>query len=171
MKSKSIQAFLEGNQKAFEQLYNENYKLVFHIVHAKIKDYEATVDLCQDIFFNVYNSRSSYKNGNIKYWILSIASHMTSDWISKVIKKRIGEENLLNNESDDSEINAQYYEILDLASVKLDEKSYEIIIMHYCENMKFKEIAEYYNESVSTITNIASRAMKTLKEEIENAKD
>jgi RNA polymerase sigma-70 factor (ECF subfamily) len=160
--SRLIKSFVSGNKDAFEILYNEYYKLIFKIAYPKINDYDKTLDLCQDIFLEIYTSRLSYKGGNFKYWILRIASNVTNDFIKKEIKERQAL-SAYKEPSIESDISEQ--DVLDLALEILDSKSYEIIVMHYVEKLKFREISVIYNVSVSTITSIASRAIKKLKEE------
>ena len=46
----------------------------------------------------------------------------------------------------------------------IDQESYEILILYYVHNLKYREIAEIKETTTSTITNKASRAMRHLKE-------
>ena len=48
----------------------------------------------------------------------------------------------------------------------LDQESYEILVLHYVHNLKYREIAAMKKVSTSVITNKASRAMKILKEKL-----
>jgi RNA polymerase sigma-70 factor (ECF subfamily) len=171
MNSKAIKQFILGDEKAFELLYLEYYKLVFAICYSRLLDYSKTISICQDIFIKIYNSRETFKEGNIKYWVLSIARNTTTDFIKDEIKRRTAEENYVLNNEDNIEAQKSGEEILELAKNILDEKSYEIIIMHFCDQVKYKDIAIFYNQTTSTITNIASRALKKLKKEYENEKN
>jgi RNA polymerase sigma-70 factor (ECF subfamily) len=161
-----IDLFVSGNKNAFENLYNEYFRLIFKVVYPRINDYEKTSEICQDIFFDIYQSRKSYNGGNIKYWVLSIANNITSDWIKKEMKRKEADMKYveIENNRDFVEDNLER-ELLEQARNILDSKSYEIIVMHYLERLKFKDIAKYYNCTISVVTSIASRAIKKLKTE------
>jgi RNA polymerase sigma-70 factor (ECF subfamily) len=164
MKDTDILLFIDGNKKGFEALYNEYYKIVFFVVNKRVFGYDDVCNLTQDIFLEVYNSRNNYRGGNIKYFVLSIAGNIVSDFIKKEIKRKTAERNYVSTnivQEDDNLLD----DLLVLAANSLDSKSYDIIISHYIDKLKYNEIAKKYNESTSTITNIASRAIKTLKKE------
>jgi RNA polymerase sigma-70 factor (ECF subfamily) len=157
----TIERFIAGDEKAFEVLYNEYYKLVFKISYMRVLDYDSTIGLCQDVFLKVFLARDSFNRGNIKYWILQIANNIVSDYLKALIKRKEAEKNYIvePEKGDDS--------VFDLARKVLDDKSFEVIYMHYCLNMKFKDIANYYGDTTSKITSIASHSLKKIKKEYE----
>ncbi len=57
-------------------------------------------------------------------------------------------------------------EVFDTIKQHLDKESYEILILHYVHNLKYREIAQIKNKTTSSITNKASRALKSLKEKL-----
>jgi RNA polymerase sigma-70 factor (ECF subfamily) len=165
MDAQVIELFVKGNKNAFENLYNEYYKLVFKVVYPRINDYDSTIDLCQEIFIEIYQSRETYNGGNIKYWILRIASNVTSDWIKKEIRRKEAETRYLKIDNSESNEDDLENDILEIAKNILDQTSYEIVVMHYLEKVKFKDIAKYYDFTISKVTSIASKAIKKIKQE------
>lgn len=71
----------EGNQKAFEKIYQLYSKSIFGVLFAILKDEELAEEVLQDVFMKVWEKASSYEpsKGRFFTWILNIARNAAID--------------------------------------------------------------------------------------------
>ncbi|HOJ86471.1 MAG TPA: sigma factor, partial [Elusimicrobiales bacterium] len=59
-----IESYLEGDEKAFEKLYEKYRMAVFNFIYSMVRNEEIANDIFQDVFIKVINGLSDYKDGN-----------------------------------------------------------------------------------------------------------
>jgi RNA polymerase sigma-70 factor (ECF subfamily) len=157
------------DEKAFNEVYYEYHRLVFSVIFNIVKEITNAEDIEQDVFIEIFNNASSYKGGNFKYWCLGIAKHKSYDFMRKKIhdEKKYKEwslhQSLLDSNNDYDTLVDKEDEFINKVKSILDEKEYRIIDLHYNFDMKYKDIAKLLETTTSTVTSIASRAIKKLR--------
>ncbi|MDR2827807.1 MAG: sigma-70 family RNA polymerase sigma factor [Acholeplasmatales bacterium] len=171
IKKSILDKFVTGDFESFNIIYYAYYKLIKQIAFSYTSDNSVSDNLVQETFLLLWENRDKVdsNNKNFKYYLTTIANntcinYLTKENKSKIIYKDDLETNKLYQEYDT--INQNYY----MFRIKqiLDKQSYDVIVLHYINNLKYKEIAKIKNKSVSTITSVASRAMRLLKEKLRN---
>lgn len=66
--SKLIRELKLKNEKAFDIIYKEYYKLVFYVINQIVNDYETANELTSDTFVDLYNHIEQHDvNKSFKY--------------------------------------------------------------------------------------------------------
>ena len=169
MRKKDLFNLKNGSEKAFEKLYLKYYKLIKQICFFRCHNNNLAEDITQETFIRVWNNKENIDiKRNIKYYLVTIAKNLCNDQFRQSKKKQelISDLTFEKTLKDEKEVpftkddNSIFKEIKDY----IDQESYEILILYYVHNLKYREIAEIKETTTSTITNKASRAMRHLKE-------
>lgn len=79
----------EGNEKAFEKIYQLYSKSIFGVIFAILKDEKLAEEVLQDVFLKVWEKAPTYEasKGRFFTWILNIARNASLDQLrSKAYK-------------------------------------------------------------------------------------
>jgi RNA polymerase sigma-70 factor (ECF subfamily) len=159
-----IQSISEGEDKAFEELYNRyEGKLMGFLVY-KVKSNEAAQDLFQIVWSKVVQNSHKFKQDhNFSSWLMTIASNQVKDWFktstnySKLIE-RFGNEPTTHDDIEKSLPNLSF----------LKQESQEILILRYVQGLTSGEVAKKLNLTEANVRKITSRALKEVKAHIQN---
>ncbi len=167
-----IKRFIRGDAAAFDVIYHNYSKKMFHFALGLVKDQEISRDLVQEVFVSLWEKRSQVDPGlNFDNYIFTI----TYNSIRKFFRKKSIEtkviDHLLKNspeiiESVDGTV--IYNELIELANKTIENLSPKRKIVYKLsrqEGMKIKEIAGKLNISTRTAENHLAKALKYLKEE------
>ncbi|MCH4822842.1 sigma-70 family RNA polymerase sigma factor [Gramella lutea] len=72
-----------GNQKAFERIYELYSESIYGIIYSILRDEKIAEEILQDVFLKIWNNSSSYNSdkGRFFTWILNIARNASIDHI------------------------------------------------------------------------------------------
>ena len=89
-----IQRAIDGEKKAFSELYMQSYRYVFFVVRRYIPDDETTYDVIQETFIKVFKGISDLRSPNAYYsWLTTIAKNTAKNFLrSKHFENSITEE-------------------------------------------------------------------------------
>ena len=163
----------EGDEYSFSLLYNETYKGVFSFIYSIILNYEDSEDLMQETFIKIRQNIQSYKLGtNVSSWMLQIAKNLTIDFLRKEKKKNTTTLECIENviPAKESNIEQKIY-LHDKLNEYLPEIERQIVILHIINGYKNREIAKLLKIPLGTVLWKYNRAMKILKEKLEEEKD
>ena len=77
-----MQAFAQGNMKAFEQLYDRHETGVWRFVFRSVQNNAVTDDLVQELWFSVTRSAASYEpTAKFKTWLFTMARNRVIDHV------------------------------------------------------------------------------------------
>lgn len=168
--SQSIADKLKNKDEiTFDAIYEKYYRLVKHVAFQITKDKELSEDISQDTFIKMIQKIDTHKIGsNFKYWLIQIAKNISYDYLRKNKNISIQYDDSVINEIQSDIIEEQYDESNILHKIKdvLDDQAYEIIVLRFYHELKFKEIAFMLNVSTATVTSKYTRAIKTLKSQL-----
>ena len=170
-------AFVEGEEKAFEELYIRYYQKVLNFLCRLLKDINLCEDLSNETFIRIMKYKNSYKKGKIfKNWLFSIAMNVYRD----VMKSRY------HNEFSSEDDNLEYYHNLHFTDNNVEdmviqkEKIYAIkeaietlpehlkiiVVLRYDQELSFNDIKEILKKPERTIKWRLNKALKMLREEL-----
>jgi RNA polymerase sigma factor (sigma-70 family) len=168
--------FREGNKKALEIIYEDNYPSLFHYGLKFTPDENLVKDLIHELFIELIDSRDNLSaTDNIRFYLLKALRNKLSKHFLSSLKEKANqvvsadfsfvesiETQLIKKEIEEG-IRARI-----LASVKkLSEKQQEIIYLRFYNDMSYQMIADIFQVKVQTVRNLMFRAIQSLKEDFE----
>ena len=167
---KVLRKLKEKDQKMFEEVYNQYYKLVFYVIYSKISNYEDSRDLASDTFLSLMNSIDSIDpKKNLKFYIITIAKNLSIKYLNEK-NHIVNDEEKLERLSEDKEDNKykSYDDMISIIKNKcgLKEEEIELLVYKTKFNLKFREIAEIYNETTFQVSSRYKRLMDKIKKNI-----
>lgn len=92
----------EGNEKAFERIYQLYSKSIFGVIFTILKDEKLAEEVLQDVFLKVWEKASTYdaSKGRFFTWILNIARNASIDQLRsrsyKDLQKNVEDETFVD---------------------------------------------------------------------------
>jgi RNA polymerase sigma-70 factor (ECF subfamily) len=181
-----VEATLNGNAAAFEQLFVKYRQKVFAAAWRLLRDEEAAMDVVQDAFVRAYEQLEKLKGeGRFFPWLRRIAVNLSIDRLRH--NKRSAEVSLDTRPGDNSDEGrdsraalvadervdqspveaaevAELSGALSAALLKLSETHRTVFMLHATEGMSYKEIAEQLGCNIGTVMSRLFYARKRLQE-------
>ncbi len=169
--------FKTGNEEVFKILIDRYTPILYNFV-ARLTDKDNASDILQETFIKVWKNLKKFdeEKASFKTWIFTIAKNTTTDFLRKkksLIFSDFGkdeEENSFENNIPDEDLlpdeilqRTQDFELLNKTLEKLTINYRTILILHYQEDMTFKEIGEILDKPLNTIKNQHYRAIFELR--------
>jgi RNA polymerase sigma factor (sigma-70 family) len=150
----------------FDKIYNDNYRLIFNVVHKMVPDRDDASDLVQEVFIHLYQCLE--KEVVIEYprsWLYKVTVNRCIDFTKKHQKyEKIESFNHLKEEDNLFEMNNNQTVIRHaLSKLKKDES---VLAVLYSEGLSYKEIAEITGLRFSSVGKTLSRTLKKLGNEL-----
>jgi len=160
---------MQGDEKAFQVLYNHLSDPLFRYILARTKDRDDTFDVMQDVFVDLWKGlqRFSYQSeGQFYGFVFTITKRKLSKHY-RLIKKH-GDLSYMDHIDD-------LYEIMPIetkddlrvtieATEQLKNKYKEVIELRYWSDLSFADIAKLLGEKETTVKVRHHRAIKQLEE-------
>ena len=158
-------AYIDGNNKAFDELLSRNQDKVFTYIMCIVKNEDLANDLFQETFLKVITklqNRQYSDTGKLFFWITRIAHNVIIDYYRRQKNDKIVDgpkENDLSNiksasvldDNRETELaNDQTKKDLLFLMNQLPEQQRSVVYMRYFQELSFKEIAEETNVSINT---------------------
>src|SRR5262249_484207 len=91
---------IEGREAGFEELVRRYQRPIAAYIYRMVSDYDAALDLTQEVFIKVYNSLSRYRSEfKFSTWIYKIAHNAAIDFLRR---HAVREQALANGAESDS---------------------------------------------------------------------
>lgn len=158
-------AYIDGNNRAFDELLSRNQDRVFTTIMYAVKDEDLANDLFQETFLKVITKlqNGQYSDtGKFSWWLTRIAHNVVIDHFRAQKSSKIVEapkdndlSNLrgeaIHNQSREIELNnEQVMEDVKRLVEALPEAQRDVVNMRYFQELSFKEIAEQTHVSINT---------------------
>lgn len=169
-------SFLEGDQKAFADLYKIYAEDLF-MYGFKITAKESLIkDAIQELFIEIWNNREKIKGvNNHKAYLLKALKYK----ILRSLKREKRVDTLGDDEMDDmeeivsfetlwilEEIQEERIEILHKQLKSLPERQREVLHLKYFQNLKSQQIADLLGINTQSVSNLLYRGISTLRKKI-----
>ena len=158
-------AYIDGNNRAFDELLSRNQDKIFTYIMYVVKDEDLANDLFQETFLKVITKlqNGQYSDtGKFSWWLTRIAHNVVIDHFRAQKSSKIVEapkdndlsnlrSDAVQNLSRESELNnQQVMEDIKRLVEALPESQRDVVNMRFFQELSFKEIAEQTNVSINT---------------------
>ncbi len=172
-----VQTAIAGREASFEELVRRYQRPIAAYVYRMVGDYDAALDLTQEVFIKVYNSLARYRSEfKFSTWIYKIAHNAAIDHIRRfavreqalasgtdgerheamVESRRLTPEQESEREERRSEIESV---------VQLLPAAYrELIVLRHSHDLSYDEIAEVTGLPLGTVKNRLFRAREAMRD-------
>ena len=176
--SELVQSALAGRESGFEELVRRYQRPIAAYVYRMVGDYDAALDLTQEVFIKVYNSLSRYRSEyKFSTWIYKIAHNAAIDHLRRYTAREqtffsdaderteIVIESRLMTPEQESERNERCSEIETVVQL-LPHAYRELIVLRHSHDLSYDEIAEVTGLPLGTVKNRLFRAREAMREQL-----
>ncbi len=160
----AVKSIAEGNINAISVIYDHMHRQIYSVSWAILKHHMDAEDNLQNTLCAVIKSAHSYKEGNVRAWILSIARNTALN--SAKSKHSCLSLDFYENDSTfavQPDLLADSVLCFDALN-SLSEEEREIVVFKVYAGLKHKEIAAMLDITVSSAEKKYRRALRKLKE-------
>ena len=170
---------LSGREDGFEELVRRYQRPIVAYVYRMVGDYDAALDLAQEVFIKVYNSLGRYR-AEFKFstWIYRIAHNAAIDHLRRIGASRTEEMTIEGEggtsfekplaskapspeqETERGERRAEIEEVVG----QLPHAYRELIVLRHSHDLSYDEIAEVTGLPLGTVKNRIFRAREAMRE-------
>jgi RNA polymerase sigma-70 factor (ECF subfamily) len=168
---------VSGREAAFEELVRRYQRPIASYVYRMVGDYDAALDLTQEVFIKVYNSLSRYRSEfKFSTWIYKIAHNTAIDHLRRhTVRDQImtvgddGPRSAVAIESrrltpeQESEREERRSEIESVVQ-SLPAAYRELIVLRHSHDLSYDEIAEVTGLPLGTVKNRLFRAREAMRD-------
>ena len=175
-----IQQYLDGNERAFEELLNRHRSKIYTSIYLFVKEQSLAEDIFQEVFIKIINTLRSGKynhEGKFVQWAMRIAYNMCVDQFRR--KKRRPQVaptesfdifDVLHVSEDNMEstmIKSQTHERIRHLVDSLPPEQREVVILRHYADMSFKEISQLTRVSINTALGRMRYALINIRKMVE----
>ncbi len=175
--SELVQTAIAGREASFEELVRRYQRPIAAYVYRMVGDYDAALDLTQEVFIKVYNSLARYRSEfKFSTWIYKIAHNAAIDHLRRytvreqaLVSGAEGERREVSIESrrltpeQESEREERRSEIESVVHA-LSAAYRELIVLRHSHDLSYDEIAEVTGLPLGTVKNRLFRAREAMRD-------
>ena len=155
------------SEKQFDYVYNEYAKELYNIAYGYTRNREDSVDIMQNAYVVLLESNKRFEsNEHIKYFLIRVTVNESLDLLKSASKKRVIKNNDVVVNFPETKKEELPYDLSEIVNT-LPEKYKTIIILHYYDDMKIKDISNVLKISEPAVKKRLERARNLIKEIIE----
>jgi len=163
---------MNNPKKEFSRIYDQYINKIYRFIFLKVGSQEIAEDLTSETFLRGWKF---FKNGedieNVQAFLYRIARNLVVDFYRNKEKMRVisADSNRIEDPKPDPEEKAKRDSDIFLirqALSQLKEEYQNVIIWHYVEDLSIREIAKIMEKSEANARVILHRALKSLKNKI-----
>lgn len=160
-----IQGLHAGDRNALKALYEIYYEPLYRFLWRKTRHEDTALDLVQDVFIRVWESRSRLdETQSIKAYLYRIAGNLAIDHLRHKITARSEDiDDMVQEPAHDPQQRYDLRHRIHNALEKLPEDIKTVFTLNRFDALKYAEIAEMLNISVKTVESRMSKALKLLR--------
>jgi len=172
-----IKSYIEGDDLSFKILIDKYTTSLYNYI-SRFVGVEQAKDITQEVFIKVWKNLKNFNvdKSQFKTWLFVIARNTITDYLRR--KKSIpfsslGEDNFIEETIEDEaslpdEVfqKLQDKEMLLKVLEEIPSLYKEVLILHYQEDMTFKEIGDVMNKPMNTVKSYHRRAIIALHQKL-----
>ena len=173
-----IDAFLKGDQNAFNLLIRKYQEGIYRVIRKMVLDHDDADDLTQEVFIKIYDSVSDFR-GESKFftYIYRIAVNLSLNFLNKNKRNLIRNVSLNGNDVSSSDMKADESidaenktRLLEKAIASLPAQQRAVFNLRYYENLSYEDISSIMEKSTGGMKANYFHALKNLQKFLESNK-
>ena len=154
--------------QALTEFIEANQTNIYRFAYSYVKNRDAALDVVQETIYKALKAHTALRNlDGLKAWVYKILINVCMDELRRSSKVLPMSPEILKEESTDTlECKADNMALHD-ALYRLPSETRTIIILHYFEDMKLKDIALSLNINLNTVKTKMYRGLDALKLQME----
>ena len=175
-----IANYLNGNERAFEELLNRHQQKIYTSIYLFVKDQSLAEDIFQEVFIKIIDTlrKGKYNHeGKFLQWALRISYNMCVDYFRRTKRRpKVSPTetfdifDVLQVTGDNAEqriIRSQTHDKVRKLVDMLPPEQREVVILRHYADMSFKEIAKLTRVSINTALGRMRYALINIRKMIE----
>lgn len=166
IKIKKVQKAKKGNNKAFQELIEEEKVKLYKMAYIYMKNEDDALEVFQETVYKAFISIKSLKDERyFSTWLTRILINNAIDLLNK--RKRVipMDREVLESKVHSYMPSEQNYDLLD-AITELDEKYKSVLVLRYFKDYSVKQIAEILDCPEGTVKTNIHRGIRELREKM-----
>lgn len=149
--------------EAVNQYYDDIYRFCFYQTGSR----EDSYDITQETFLRFIKYADSYRDRNLKGYLLTIARNLCVDYFRNLCVTECIESVTDAGEDDRGIEQADNFLMLRDYLQKIPEEQREVIILRYYHDLKLKEISRVLSVNLSTVKSRLRSGIQNIKRQME----
>lgn len=168
---------IRGREDGFEELVRRYQRPITAYIYRMLNDYDASLDVTQEVFIKVYNSLEKYSSDyKFSTWLYRIAHNAAIDYM----RRNSANLQSLETENEDGAYQLQLESPSPSPEQERERKEWrseidavvrclpsvykELILLRHSQELSYDEIAEVTNLPLGTVKNRLFRAREMMRE-------
>ena len=173
-----IDAFLKGDQNAFNLLIRKYQEGIYRVIRKMVLDHDDADDLNQEVFIKIYDSVSDFR-GESKFftYIYRIAVNLSLNFLNKNKRNLIRNVSLNGNDVSSSDMKADESidaenktRLLEKAIASLPAQQRAVFNLRYYENLSYEDISSIMEKSTGGMKANYYHALKNMQKYLKKNK-
>src|SRR4051795_13021323 len=183
-----VTAFLEGEERAFQELVERYQTRLLNFIYRTIGDREKAEDLVQEVFIRVYRHLHRFdRSKKFSTWAYTIASNLAKNELRNRSRNPLVLFQTMRSSSEEDDRPLQFEDttsrpddmyrkrhlrqLVDETVAALPEHHRQVFVLRELEGKSYEEIAEITNCNLGTVKSRLNRARNSFAEIIAPALD
>jgi RNA polymerase sigma-70 factor (ECF subfamily) len=157
------------SQAEFYRLYAFLFPTIYRVVYYITRCEESSKDICQDVFFRLYEKKMAFPNQEeVKYWLIRVAKNAALNHIKRRKREKVAYQRAFREIKQGQEsieyVLQKEIDRLEIRKVmkKLPANFYSVMILKEYNNLNYREIGHILNISEGAVKIRVFRAKKRL---------
>lgn len=170
--NKLVMRAQKGEKDAFGEIYKLYLKQIFRFIYFSLRNYELAEDLTQIAFFKAWGALPNFSlsHGSFRTFLFAIARNLIIDETRK--KREIPLEAIAempSNEDPQEEVQRNELKLVVHNALSiLKEEERQLIVLHFFEEFKFREVARMLGKGEGAVRVATHRILKKMKKYLED---
>ncbi|MCH7412019.1 sigma-70 family RNA polymerase sigma factor [Belliella sp. R4-6] len=164
-----IEKVNKGSKKAFEELYDQYWELLFDAAFQRLKSKDLAKDVVQELFIDLWNRKGKIQvKQSLKVYLLTAVKYNVFKVMDQInLEESLnGHEGIVMLPSDDILPFEALYEQLEDALEDFPEMAGKIFRMNKLQGMSASEVSKELGINIQSVHNSVHKSMKLLKESL-----
>ena len=168
---------ITGREEGFEELVRRYQRPITGYVYRMVGNYDAALDVTQEVFIKVYNSMTRYSSEyKFSTWLYKISHNAAIDYL----RRNSNHGQSIESENEDGAYQRQFESKRPSPEVERERSEWraeiaavvkrlptgyrELIVLRHTQDLSYDEIAEITNLPLGTVKNRLFRAREMMRE-------
>lgn len=174
MKKELLLAIRNGDEVAFNELYDLYKEPAIRFCNSIIKDIEESENLIQEVFIKIWDKRLGINPElNFNSYLFTIIRNRVYDYLKEVKRNEFVKErywyNIVEHQQSEPDLKEERISSIKSAINDLTEKRRRILQLNYEEGKSYEEIATMLNISKNTVKNQLVKTKQIIRTQLKVA--